>query len=262
MTEPIVGVPRQRYDLDDIEHRNPGSIATVDRSTPFWKVAPLHRRDVAILFGAYLVLTTVYTLVGLAITHWWEGSPAGRADADVNRWFEDARTPTGDRLAELGAALSNTETKIALVLVMLPLMLYMYRRWHDWTLITAGLMLEVSVFGTSSKLVGRDRPPVEQLDGAPTHSWPSGHIAASVVFYVGLAVVIFWNTTARRSRIAAVAIAVIAPACVITARLYQGMHYPTDAIGGVILGVITLTLVSTLLRRSGTMDPLPLTSAR
>ena len=69
--------------------------------------------------------------------------------------------------------------------MLLPLMLWMYRRWHDWAFLTIALLFEVSVFGISSKIVGRDRPPVEQLDGAPTASWPSGHIAASVVFYVG-----------------------------------------------------------------------------
>ena len=56
------------------------------------------------------------------------------------------------------------------------------RRWR--------LMFEVAVFGTTSKLIARDRPPVEQLDGAPTNSWPSGHIAAAVVFYVGLAIIV------------------------------------------------------------------------
>ena len=144
--------------------------------------------------------------------------------------------------------MSNTETKIALGLTLLPLMLWMFRRWHEWTFIVGGLILEVAVFGTTAKVIARDRPPVEQLDGAPTNSWPSGHIAAAVVFYGGLAIVIWCNPRFNRvSRTGAVCIAIVAPAIVIISRLYLGMHYLTDALGGVVLGLTALAIVWHLL---------------
>ena len=238
------GVAGPRTDL--VEDRTPRE--TDER--PFWKVPPLRRHDYGTLFGVWAAMTAAYCLVGLAIVHSWEPSALGTADADISRWFEDRRTDTWTRLAHWGSALSDTETKVVLVLGMLPLMLWMYRRWQDWCLITVGLLLEVSIFGTTAKLIGRDRPPVEQLDGAPTNSWPSGHIAASVVFYVGVAVVIFWNNNSRLSRTVAVAVAILAPFIVTMSRLYLGMHYVTDAIGGAILGLITLAVVRALLLRA------------
>jgi membrane-associated phospholipid phosphatase len=33
------------------------------------------------------------------------------------------------------------------------------------------------------------------------------------------------------------------PLVVITSRLYLGMHYVTDAVGGVVLGIVTLLIV-------------------
>lgn len=196
---------------------------------------------------AYLVLTALYSAVGLALVRWWEPTGAGRADADVNRWLADRRTPTRTDLATWGSALSNTETKIALMVVMLPLMLWLYRRWHDWTWVVLALLLEVSVFGTASEIVRRDRPPVTQLDGAPTNSWPSGHIAASVVFYVGLALVMFANDRRRVPRAVGVVLAIGGPVGVISARLYQGMHYPTDAVGGFVLGAVALLVAKRVL---------------
>ncbi len=234
------------------------TVATEER--PFWKVAPLDRSDVGVLALAYVVLTVIFCAVGLLIVNGWEPSSLGTADADASRWFEDRRTSQLTHLAELGSALSNTETKIVLVVGLLPLMLWMFRRWHEWTLLAVGLILEVSVFGTTAKLIGRDRPPVEQLDGAPTNSWPSGHIAAAVVFYVGLAIVISWNNRSRSSQVAAICIAVVAPSIVILSRLYLGMHYVTDAIGGVVLGLVTLLLVRHLLLRSDSMRDLPVPS--
>ncbi|HUF99567.1 MAG TPA: phosphatase PAP2 family protein, partial [Ilumatobacter sp.] len=159
------------------------------------------------------------------LVNWWESSPLGTSEADVNRWFEDRRTDSRTHLAELGSALSNTETKIGLALVLLPLMLWMFRRWHEWTLVVGGLIFEVAVFGTTAKIIGRDRPPVEQLDGAPTNSWPSGHIAAAVVFYFGLAIVISWNPRFRWSGPVAFVLATSTASVVIVSRLYQGMHY-------------------------------------
>ena len=226
------------------------------------KAAPLGRREVGVLALAYVILTPIYLAIGWMIVRWWDGSSLGRSEAGVNRWFEDARTDRRNQLAEFGSALSNTETKIALVVALLPLMLWMYRRWHDWALVTVGLLFEVSVFAATAKIIGRDRPPVEQLDGAPTNSWPSGHIAAAVVFYGALAIVIMWNNKSRTSRIGALAIAIVAPSIVIASRLYQGMHYVSDAVGGVLLGVLTLLLVRHLIMRSDSFEEIPVRSER
>jgi undecaprenyl-diphosphatase len=227
---------------------------------PWWKVAPLHKAQVKSMVLIWLALTTAYVLVGFAIVHLWEPSAAGRADARISEWFNDRRTDRLNHLAEIGSAFSNTETKIGLLIILCPLMLWMYRRWHDWSFLAIGLIFEVTVFFTSSKIVRRDRPHVEQLDAAPTFSWPSGHIAACVVFYVGIATVVFWNTKSTLSRAVFATIAVIVPLIVITSRLYLGMHYATDAVGGVALGLLTLLIVRHLLIAG--RDGRPLTDPR
>ena len=63
-----------------------------DGERPFWKVAPLGRRDVAVLAVAYVILAAIYLAIGWMIVHWWDRSSGGRSEAEVNRWFEDART--------------------------------------------------------------------------------------------------------------------------------------------------------------------------
>jgi undecaprenyl-diphosphatase len=218
-------------------------VATSEQAKPFWKVPPLDKPQIRMLAVLWLGLTTAYVLVGLAIVHWWEPSAGGAADARLSDWFDARRTDQRNELAIHGSALSNTETKIGLLLVLCPLMLWMYRRWHDWAFLAIGLVFETSAFFTASKIVRRERPHIEQLDTAPTFSWPSGHIAACVVFYVGIATVVFWNTPSRLSRAVFATIAVSATIVVIICRLYLGMHYLTDAIGGVALGLLTLLIV-------------------
>lgn len=218
-----------------------------DDTKPWWKVAPLHKAQVKSMVLIWLALTTAFVIVGFAIVHLWEPSAAGRADARISEWFNDRRTDRLNHLAETGSAFSDTITKIGLLVILCPLMLWMYRRWHDWSFLAIGLIFEVTVFFTTSKIVRRDRPHVEQLDAAPTFSWPSGHIAAAVVFYVGIATIVFWNTKSRLSRAVFATIAVVVPLIVVTSRLYLGMHYATDALGGVALGLLTLLIVRHLL---------------
>jgi membrane-associated phospholipid phosphatase len=225
--------------------------------TPWWQVAPLDRRGVGLIVAAYVVMTTLLTAAGFAIVNWWEDAAAGEWDGDVNQWFEDGRTDTWTTLSRWGSGLSDTLTKIVLCALLLPVFLRLFRRWHDWTLIVAGLLLEVTTFVTSATLVGRDRPPVEQLDSAPTNSFPSGHIAAAVVFYAGLAVVVSWHTRNRVVRAVFVVIAVVAPTIVIVSRLYRGMHYPTDALAGVALGVASLLVVRAAVLRTISRAPTP-----
>ena len=43
------------------------------------------------------------------------------------------------------------------------------------------------------------------------------------------------------------AIAIVVTLVVIASRLYLGMHYATDAVGGVVLGLLTLLIVRHLL---------------
>jgi undecaprenyl-diphosphatase len=222
---------------------------------PWWKTSPLTWSDVGLLALAYLAATAVYWVLGLVLLNVWEGSSVGEADAEFSRWLEGNRTEGWTEAAHLGSALSDTVTKVVLVVGLAPLMMWMYKRWRDWAWITVALLLEVAVFGTTSELVARERPPVEQLDGAPTNSWPSGHIAAAFVFYVGLAVVIWRQRGDRTARIAAVVIAVAAPISVLLSRLYLGMHYATDAVGGLALGAFSLLIVDRVMVRRAELEP-------
>ncbi|MEO6653376.1 MAG: phosphatase PAP2 family protein [Ilumatobacteraceae bacterium] len=205
-----------------------------------WKTSPIDKRGWQMMLATFVVGTLVYTLVGRAIVAWWDTGSAGRVDADVNRWLEDHRTARLTSFAEVVSNAGDTLSKVIAGVVLIPVFLWLFRRWHEYALIVGGLVVEVCTFGLSSELVGRDRPPVEQLDGAPTNSFPSGHIAAATVYYAGLALVFFLRTRRPGARVVGVMIAVVGIGLTTWARLYQGMHYPTDAFAGIVLGLVVL----------------------
>ena len=70
-----------------------------------------------------------------------------------------------------------------------------------------------------------------------TSSFPSGHVAAGVVLYGGLVVIAASITESKAvARVAAIP-AVVVVGYVASARVYEGVHHPTDVIGGAVLGV-------------------------
>jgi undecaprenyl-diphosphatase len=99
----------------------------------------------------------------------------------------------------------------------------------------------VAIFLVITLLVDRQRPPVKHLDEAPpTSSFPSGHTAATVVLWGALAVLASERARSALGRGIFLALAFGLPLLVATSRLYRGMHFLTDVLGGALLGGLWL----------------------
>lgn len=191
-----------------------------------------------------LVLLAIWTIAGLLYMWLLDDGPVGDADRSMATWLEDRRTPTRDSVSHVGSMLSDTITKIALVLVVGAIMYVLWRRWLEPAFLAVVVLFEASVFVVASVIVGRDRPPVEQLDAAaPSGSFPSGHAAAAVAFYGSVWMIARWHSDNRAIRGVLAAIAVIVPPVVAVSRVYRGMHHPIDVVAGLLLGVASLIVV-------------------
>ena len=210
---------------------------------------PLPKPALLVLAKGSAVLLVVWTAVGLVYMQFLDEGPVGDADRRLAEWLEDRRTPTWNSLSHVGSMLSDTLVKVALVAVIGGAMILIWRRWHDGVFLAVVVIVEASVFVIVSFIVGRDRPPVEQLDPpAPSGSFPSGHTAAAVAFYTGLFVVVCWHTRNRAVRFVFGVIAVAAPLAVGLSRAYRGMHYPIDVVAGIVLGLAAIVVVGAALR--------------
>lgn len=86
-------------------------------------------------------------------------------------------------------------------------------------------------------VVGRQRPPVELLIGAPSTdgSFPSGHTTNGTVVYVMAALLLGWTVGRRWCRYLLLASAVALGVAIGLTRIYLGYHWASDVLGGWLL---------------------------
>ena len=115
------------------------------------------------------------------------------------------------------------------------------RRWVDAAALVAGIALAPLVLHTAKAAYDRPRPPGGLVD-TMLSSYPSGH-ATYVIAWVACALVLVRAGTHWAVRFAAVTVAVGLAVAVALTRIYLGVHWLTDVLGGVALGVAVWALV-------------------
>jgi undecaprenyl-diphosphatase len=104
-------------------------------------------------------------------------------------------------------------------------------------------------------VVERDRPDTaatEQFFGADTFSFPSGHTVRAAA----LVAVLIWVLAPSGRRLPlAIAGGIVAGALMGYARVSMGVHWPTDAIGGTLLGVGWFAATAALLASTRSSQP-------
>lgn len=93
----------------------------------------------------------------------------------------------------------------------------------------------------------RPRPQLAYAQVLPDYSFPSGHTMNSLVFYVGLGIVL-WAIFGRRVGLIATVAAVVLAILVGVSRIYLGYHYFTDVLGGLLAGTGWLLIVGAAFR--------------
>jgi membrane-associated phospholipid phosphatase len=211
-------------------------------------LAPLNGRHpalvhVAVTVPLWLGLVAVMTLLGRLLTEILVPHlGVGLAERSYNDWLEDHRAPLREDVSWIGSTLSGG-VLIPLVVAVACISLAIARRWRLAAFFLTAILIEVSAYRAIVALVPRERPAVDRLENLPLlHSFPSGHVAASVAVYGGLALVLAWHLRASGLRYAAYALGIGLPVFVAASRMYRGMHNPTVAFAGLLMGALALAV--------------------
>jgi len=179
--------------------------------------------------------------------HWGIGA----ADERVNTWLAAHRTTTRSDASLIGSMIAGG--------VVLPILVgsiafacCVMRRWRIAAFFVFALGVESASYRITTLVIHSHRPRVARLENLPVNaSYPSGHTAAAIAVYGGLALLIASMVKRRAVRAIAWTFAVAIIAFVSLSRMYRGMHHPLDVAGGIVLGVVALAILVFVCRSTG-----------
>ncbi len=189
---------------------------------------------------ALAVRVAVLAVIGLVLALLTDAAAEGDGltviDRPVWSWLIAHRTGTRTTLARAVSDAGGTAVMGGLAAVV-AVVLFLRHRRADAVVVastTAGAGLIVTV---TKPIVGRVRPPVQyRLVTETNPSFPSGHAVASAAVIGVLAAVLVPLLRRRALRVAVWASTVLVVLAVGVSRLYLGVHWPTDVIGGWLAG--------------------------
>jgi membrane-associated phospholipid phosphatase len=210
-------------------------------------VRDVQRGTVTFLIGLVAMVATL-TAVGVLITSTEAFDGVRDWDSSVSADVADDRTERNIDLARFITTVGDT-LPIVVIMAAATIVLAVMRKWRAMIFIPLAMLAEIVTFLTVNHLVGRERPDVDKIGPLPgTFSFPSGHVAATLVCWVGVGLLLAVHGHSRSARVVA-ALGALMAVGMAWARVYVGMHYTTDVLFGLAMGVAALVLAVSALGR-------------
>ncbi|WP_151734721.1 phosphatase PAP2 family protein ['Paenibacillus yunnanensis' Narsing Rao et al. 2020] len=135
-------------------------------------------------------------------------------------------------LAEGLSLIGSTKLVIGISLAAMALLFFILKHRTELVFfLAAGLGSQL--LNSAMKLwFRRERPTFHRLAEATGYSFPSGHSMAAFTLYGALAFLLWRHMRSGRERLLLLLSAVLITAGIGWSRIYLGVHYPSDVIGG------------------------------
>lgn len=215
---------------------------TMNSAEPWGSPRPWH--DLAVAAG----LVTIVLLLGRTTS-----LPAvSHLNAWVLEWFVSIRTDPMTAVATVATSFFSGVGILVLGLITAASMWAAYRDWHPPVYVA--LVIGISYGLTSLLKLGfaLERPPVSiRLAVESSYAYPSGHATCVSAYACAVAMVLLSRSPSpyRRRGLLWILVAILV-ALIASTRLYLGVHWLTDVIGGSLMGVAFAFALRGLLDRA------------
>jgi undecaprenyl-diphosphatase len=177
----------------------------------------------------------------------------------VLRRPDNPEEPLGPRwLAEAARDVTSLGSVSVLTLMVCAVsgFLVLVRRWRTLGLVVGSTVGGALLNALLKGLFARPRPTVvPHLTQVLTESFPSGHAMLSAIVYLTLGALLAQLTERRRLKAYLVAVALLLTLLIGVTRVYLGVHYPTDVLGGWMAGLAWALLTAVVARAAKRRSP-------
>jgi undecaprenyl-diphosphatase len=208
----------------------------------FFAPRPRLRAVLAVIFA--LLATAAWVSRGAVLLTW---------DEPIQRTVEASRTNITNEVFRTVSFLGSTTAVLALGCVLAALA---WRRCRAAGIVVLLAMLSRPLLEFTLKaIVDRDRPDLDRLVAGNGPSFPSGHVMAAVALWGLLPLVATLYTRDRRIWWATVAGSTALIFAIGASRIYLGVHWFSDVVGGLVVGAFFLLGVEWVMTRRHRRDP-------
>lgn len=133
-----------------------------------------------------------------------------------------------------------------IVAVLLAMVLYLLFKQKEATIwFAATVVLSLALNTVIKVIIGRERPDIHRLAAFANEagkSFPSGHSIFATIIFGSIFFICLGKLKNRSSKILLGILCIILIALVMFSRIFVGVHYPSDTIGGFLEGISILLL--------------------
>jgi membrane-associated phospholipid phosphatase len=194
-----------------------------------------------------LIVTLVAAVAAVAlggVFGWVTGGGARRIDLPVERWVLDHRAAWATSILRVLTSLGSSVLLWPVVGVAAIVLVWRGPDWPSAAVLVASLGGALLAKDIVKPLVHRSRPPAGAwLTGASGLAYPSGHAMQALAVFGALALVLSAGRS-RRVQAALWAGALLVAFVVGWSRVYLGVHWLTDVLGGYALAGALVALLA------------------
>lgn len=206
----------------------------------------LQNVEIKVLITALLVIFSLW--IFFVVANAVSAGTTQKLDIRIIEYFRNSadNSPAGptwlpDAMKEITSLGGGT------ILTIISLVVFFYlriqKKYHEFYLMLAAVIGGTIISFGLKEMFGRERPDaVFRLVDVASLSFPSGHSMMSAVVYLTLAVLVSRIQKQRKLKIYIIAVAIFLTFIIGMSRVYLGVHYPTDVIGGWTIGIVWAAL--------------------
>jgi undecaprenyl-diphosphatase len=205
---------------------------------PQRRARPLPYLGIVVALAVFTVLTTFVELIGKPCFTW---------DARLSEAVQAAPWPPGFQSFMRAVSWAGDNVFLAgAVVAGAAILLFGFGARREAVVVLLAVLVEQVVKVTIKEIIARPRPTSQEgvkifIQAKEVYSFPSGHTVHYVVFFGFLWYLTFRLVGARRLRWPLLAVLGALIALVGLSRVYLGAHWPSDILGGYLLGGAILT---------------------
>ncbi|EUJ24450.1 phosphatase PAP2 family protein [Listeria grandensis] len=186
--------------------------------------------------GGFALL--LFVIVALAV----HSEPRWVAKFDLN-WIgriqtnvSASKTSLIDSLTMIGSAETAIILTIIVVVILFFLRKFVVGLWFGGTVLVCAILLNAVL----KHIFERPRPNFNRLIAETGFSFPSGHATGTTIFYGLAAMFLIFTVKQMWAKIVIGVVGLGWIFFIMYSRVYLGVHYPTDVLGGFLFGIASI----------------------